>query len=98
MGYENKTNERAKLICLKGGRRPAALPARSRRELQRHDFAIGEGRLIVLLCHKFALWQQGHRGSRRAILRANLMRMLVMDDLTSRSVRIGGSAASKTVG
>ena len=54
--------------------------------------------LLVLLCHKLALWQQGHRGSRRAILRANLMRMLVMDDLTWRSVRIGGSAASKTVG
>ena len=53
---------------------------------------------LVLLCHKLALWQQGHRGSRRAILRANLMRMLVMDDLTWRSVRIGGSAASKTVG
>ena len=53
---------------------------------------------IVSLCHKLALWQQGHRGSRRAILRANLMRMLVMDDLTWRSVRIGGSAGSKTVG
>ena len=58
----------------------------------------GPAGLLVLLCHKFALWQQGHRGSRRAILRANLMRMLVMDDLTWRSVRIGGSAASKTVG
>ena len=54
--------------------------------------------LIVLLCHKLALWQQGHLGSRRAIVRANLMRMLVMDDLTWRSVRIGGSAGSKTVG
>jgi len=53
---------------------------------------------LVLLCHKLALWQQGHRGSRRAILRANLMRMLVMDDLTWRSARIGGSAGSKTVG
>jgi hypothetical protein len=53
---------------------------------------------LVLLCHKLALWQQGHRGSRRAIVRANLMRMLVMDDLTWRSVRIGGSAGSKTVG
>lgn len=55
-------------------------------------------RLLVLLCHKLALWQQGHRGNRRAIVRANLMRMLVMDDLTWRSVRIGGSAGSKTVG
>ena len=53
---------------------------------------------LILLCHKLALWQQGHRGSRRAIVRANLMRMLVMDDLTWRSVRIGGSAGSKTVG
>ena len=53
---------------------------------------------LVLLCHKLALWQQGHLGSRRAIVRANLMRMLVMDDLTWRSVRIGGSAGSKTVG
>ena len=27
---------------------------------------------LILLCHKLALWQQGHRGSRRAIVRANL--------------------------
>jgi uncharacterized membrane protein YeaQ/YmgE (transglycosylase-associated protein family) len=56
------------------------------------------GTVLVLLCHKLALWQQGHRGSRRAILRANLMRMLVMDDLTWRSARIGESAGAKTVG
>src|SRR5271169_6338529 len=62
------------------------------------DFALDLLEELVLLCHKLALWQQGHRGSRRAILRANLMRMLVMDDLTWRSARIGGSAGSKTVG
>ena len=61
-------------------------------------FTAALARRLILLCHKLALWQQGHRGSRRAIVRANLMRMLVMDDLTWRSVRIGGSAGSKTVG
>ena len=53
---------------------------------------------LVLLCHKLALWQQGQRGSRRAMLRANLMRRLAIDAVTWRSVRIGGSAGSVTRG
>ena len=53
---------------------------------------------LVLLCHKLALWQQGQRGSRRAMLRANLMRRLAIDVVTWRSVRIGGSAGSITRG
>jgi len=37
---------------------------------------------LFLLCHKLALWQQGQRGSRRAMLRANLMRRLAIDAVT----------------
>ena len=67
----------------------------TRRGPENRDFVNG---LLILLCHKLALGHQGHLDSRRAIVRANLMRMLVMDDLTWRSVRIGGSAEWKTVG
>ena len=54
--------------------------------------------MLVLLCHKLALWQQGQRGKRLAMLRASLMRRLAIDALMWRSVRIGGSAGSITRG
>ena len=53
---------------------------------------------IVLLCHKLALWQQGHRNKRLAMARASLMRMVAIDVLTWRSARIGGSSGSITRG
>ena len=56
------------------------------------------GGRVVLLCHKLARWQQGHRGKRRAMLRASLMRMVAIDALVWRSARIGGSAGSITLG
>ena len=31
---------------------------------------------LVLLCHKLALWQQGHRNKRLAMARASLMRRM----------------------
>ena len=54
--------------------------------------------ILILLCHKLARWQQGHRGKRRAMLRASLMRMVAIDALVWRSARIGGSAGSITLG
>ena len=53
---------------------------------------------LVLLCHKLALWQQGQRGKRLAMLRASLMRMVAIDALMWRSARMGGSAWSITRG
>ena len=57
---------------------------------------------LVLLCHKVCRWifrwQHGHRNSRRTKARANLVRMLAIDETTWRSGLIGGSAGSITVG
>jgi hypothetical protein len=53
---------------------------------------------LVLLCHKLALWQQGHRNKRLAMARASLVRMVAIDVLTWRSARIGGSSGSITRG
>ena len=58
--------------------------------------------ILVLLCHKVCRWifrwQHGHRNSRRTKVRANLVRMLAIDETTWRSGLIGGSAGSITVG
>ncbi|MBU0657183.1 MAG: hypothetical protein KJ914_18835 [Gammaproteobacteria bacterium] len=57
---------------------------------------------LFLLCHKVCRWifrwQHGHRNSRRTKVRANLVRMLAIDETTWRSGLIGGSAGSITVG
>ena len=57
---------------------------------------------LVLLCHKVCRWifrwQHGHRNSRRTKARANLVRMLAIDETTWRSGLIGRSAGSITVG
>jgi hypothetical protein len=56
---------------------------------------------LVLLCHKFILrvmrWQQGQRGRVRAMARAIVTRTDVIELVTWRSGRIGGSAGSITV-
>jgi hypothetical protein len=73
------------------GRGADRLPTMGRAESYRRD-------RLVLLCHKLALWQQGQRGKRLAMLRASLMRMVAIDVLIWRSARMGGSAGSKTRG
>ena len=55
-------------------------------------------RLLILLCHKVARWQQGHLGNRRARDLGSLMRRVVIDATIWRSGRIGGSARSITRG
>ena len=74
-------------VVSEGGRIPSTLST--------SVFPNGE---LVLLCHKLARWQQGHRGKRRAMLRASLMRMVAIDALMWRSARMGGSAWSITRG
>jgi hypothetical protein len=63
---------------------------------------VSEARRLILLCHKFILgrlrWQQGHRNNRLARARANLMRMLAIDDATWRSGLTGGSSGLITFG
>jgi hypothetical protein len=54
--------------------------------------------LLVLLCHKLACWQHGHRNSLLAKSLANLTRMVAIDEATWRSGLIGGSAGSITWG
>jgi tRNA(Arg) A34 adenosine deaminase TadA len=61
-------------------------------------YGAAESRLLVLLCHKLACWQHGHRNSLLAKSLANLTRMVAIDEATWRSGLIGGSAGSITWG